>query len=278
MIVLMATDRRARQPAVAGVALVALAVLALVVAGCGGGHKTVTHKPSTPTTAGTTTTTFTFVPPSSPSGPGQATTTAPAKKVPRTIPRTPPTTTSTATAGAEQAALTRLVATFPPRTSVTSTILHTGSLTYVAVGHDVGLMSLIDIYVYQGSRFVDVAPNIGSTQSLDPVDPTVIRTGNITGAPFPDLLVPLVAGDHDNGVLVSYVGGSWQLIGVSERTGAAASDELVEPNIIGNEVTQSVDDCAPDCAHGTYSVTTYVFNPQLSKLQAFGPTVQTPSA
>lgn len=70
-------------------------------------------------------------------------------------------------------------------------------------------------------------------------------------------MVPLAAGDHDNGVVVSYLRG---------------------PNIVDNEITQSVNDCSPDCAHGTYSVTTYLFNPQLGKLTASGPTVQSPGA
>ena len=173
----------------------------------------------------------------------------------------------------------RLVMVYPPRSSVASPIISSGPLNYVAVAHDVGgLTALIDVYVYQGSSFVDIAPNIGSGQNLDPVNPTTIRTADVTGGPFPDFLVPLLAGDHDNGVLLSNVGGNWQLIGVSERTGAAASDELVQPNILGNEVTQSVNDCSPSCARGTYSVTTYLFDPGLSKLVATGPTIQSPTA
>jgi hypothetical protein len=269
MIVVMERDRRA---GLAGVTL----VVVLAAAACGGGHEAAGHNPTTATEG--TTTTSTFAAPTSSTVPGKTTTTV-RRIAPTTIHRPPVPPAPSGAAGTEQAALARLVMAYPPKSSVTSPILHTGSLTYVAVAHDVGgLTALIDIYAYQGSTFVDVAPNIGSGQDLDPVDPTTIRTGDVTGGPFPDLLVPLTAGDHDNGVLVSYFGGSWQLIGVSERTGAGASDELVQPNILGNEVTQSVNDCSPDCAQGTYSVTTYLFDPQLGKLVATGPTVQSPSA
>ncbi|MDQ6837695.1 MAG: hypothetical protein M3137_04965 [Actinomycetota bacterium] len=273
----MATLRRT------GLAGVTVATMVLITA-CGGGHKA-TRKATSTTAPTTTTTTSTLVaqpasPPPQPStpasGPGPTTTTP--GNGPPPAANASPTTVAPAPTGAVQAALARLVAAYPAKTFVTSAIIHTGPATYVAVAHDVGsLTSLIDVYVYQGSKFVDVAANIGSHQDLEPVEPTTIRTGNVTGAAFPDFLVPLAAGDHDNGVLLSAVGGAWHLIGVSERTGAAASDELVEPNIVGNEVTQAVNDCSPSCSQGTYSVTTYLYNGQLGKLVATGPTIQTPT-
>lgn len=257
-----------------------MATVVVSAAGCGGGHLASTDKAATPGTPGTpgmaTTTASTSAPPTPSPGSGKTTTTTPPTSAP--IPTTP-TPAWTATPAVQRAALTRLVAAYPPKSSVTSDLVRAGSLTYVAVAHDDGGKSaLIDIYAYQGSTFVDVAPNLGSNQSLDPVIPTTIRTGNVTGGPFPDFLVPLAAGNHDNGVLVSSVGGRWQLIGVSERTGAAASAELVEPNIVGNKVTQSVNDCSPNCAQGNYAVTTYRFNPQQAKLVASGPTVSSPHA
>ncbi|MDQ6783094.1 MAG: hypothetical protein M3063_06575 [Actinomycetota bacterium] len=271
----MGTQRRAWPT------LTALAtVVAVVVAGCGGGHRSAAAKVTTTTAGGTTsTTTFTLEPPSSSvGGPASTTvTTNPLKSSPTTLPPTTPTTARASTVS-EQAALGSLVATYPPRSSVNSGIVQTGSIIYVALAHNVGLRSVIDIFVFQGSRFVDVAANIGADQSLHPVDPTTIRKGNITGAQFPDFLVPLAAGDHDNGVLVSYVGGGWHLIGLSDRLGAAASEELVQPNIIGNEITQSVKDCSPSCARGTYLITNYVYAGGIGKLMARGPTVQSPTA
>lgn len=254
----------------------ALATAVISAVGCSGGHTASTDKATTSSIPGTATTAASpLTPPTSAPGSGQTTTT-PSTTHP--VPTTPPAAT-TATPAVQQAALTRLVAAYPPKSSVSSEIVHTGALTYVAVAHDDGGRSaLIDIYAYRGSTFVDVAANLGSNQHLDLVRPTTIRTGNVTGGPFPDFLVPLAAGDHDNGVLVSSVRGRWQLIGVSERTGAAASAELVEPNIVGNKVTQSVNDCSSNCARGNYAVTTYLFDPKQAKLVASGPTISSPHA
>ncbi len=264
---------KGRRPRWAGVAL---ATVALWTAGCGGAHNASADRAAPPSTPGAATSTASPSTPPLSSGPAKTTTTTPLASAP--APTAPPPASSAAPA-VQQAALTRLVAAYPPKSSVTSEIVYAGSLTYVAVAHDDGGKSaLIDIYAYQGSTFVDVAPNLGSNQNLDPVSPTTIRTGHVTGGPFPDFLVPLTAGDHDNGVLVSSVGGRWQLIGESERTGAAASDELVAPNIVGNKVTQSVNDCSPNCARGTYAVTTYLFDPRLGQLMASGPTVASPHA
>jgi hypothetical protein len=264
MITLMVTGGRT---ALVGLAL---AMAAASAAGCGSGRATGGNPPTTPP-AGVRATAA----PPPPTRSGRPPVTPHQGSVPTDRGVSAP---STATPAEEQAALDRLVAIYPPRSSVTSGAVAVGAGAYAVVAHNAGGgAALIDIYTYQGSTLIDVAPNIGANQNLDPVDPTTIRTGAVTGGPFPDFLVPLTAGDHDNGVLVANVGGTWQLIGVSERTGAAATDELVQPTIVGNHVTQSVNDCSPNCAQGSYSVTTYLFNPQLGKLMAFGPTVPSPT-
>jgi hypothetical protein len=249
---------------------VALATAAALTAGCGPGRTTAGNPPTTPPASAV----ITAAPPP-PSRSGRAPATNHQGSVPTVRRSSSP---STATPEQEHAALDRVVAVYPPRSSATSGVVPSGAAAYAAVAHDTdGGTAQIDIYAYQDSTFVDVSPNIGANQNLDPVDPTTIKTGAVTGGPFPDFLVPLKAGDHDNGVLVANVGGTWQLIGVSDRTGVAATDELVQPNIVGDHVTQSVNDCTPDCAQGGYSVTTYLFDPQLGKLTAFGPTVQSPT-
>lgn len=275
-------DKRGRaRPAseAMGRALAALtASLALVAAGCGSSHHAATEPRATSRTGSTTT--YPQPPITPPPSTGASTgTTTPTSTTPTTRPRIPPTTIAAPPPPpSEQAALTRLLATYPARSFAVSPFLRTGNISYVAVARNVNLTSVVDIDVYQGGQFVPSIINIGAGENLDPVDSTnAVQTADITGAPFPDFLVLLAAGDHDNGVLVSYAGGTWHLVGTAERTGPAASPELVQPRIIGNEVTQAVNDCAPNCARGSYSVTTYQFAPGLDALAANGPTIQSPT-
>lgn len=263
----------------ARVAAAALAAMVMALAACGSPHKsagTAVPPVTTSSPAPTSTTVPEVILPTSPSvaGPPTPSTSRPTPASSSTVAPPGP---SVAPLADQQAALKRVVAAYPPRSFATSAILHNGALSFVAVAHDVtSLTSVINLYAYEGTEFMNVI-TLGAEQSLDPVAPTTIQSASITGAALPDFLVLLVAGDHRNGVLVSIAGGVWHLVGTAERTGPAASNELVQPRVVGNQLIQSVNDCAPDCAHGTYAVTTYRFDPGLGKLVAVGPTVQSPT-
>lgn len=252
---------------------------ALSLTACGGSSSK--NSSTTTSVVGSTTSTTAYASPELPAStaaPLPPTTTTTTKKPTTTTsttrPRAPATTTH-ATYVDQKTALARLVSAYPTKSYVISAVVHTGGLSYVALAHDVGqTSSVIDIYLYQGTAFVAVTHSIGAGQSLDPVDPSTIVTANITRAQFSDFLVPLAAGGHDNGVLVSFAGGFWHLVGPSDRIGAAASPELVQPTIVGNEIKQSVNNCNPTCAQGTYSVTTYAFDSASGKLVPIGPTLQ----
>lgn len=246
--------------------VVAAGVLILGVSACGGHHHVT--RPTTPSSS--TTTETTEPPPTTP-----PVTIPPPPVSPPTTKAPAPTTTTRVivpTAVAERAALARLVAAYPPRSYAVSAIVSGSGVDLVAVAHDVGqLASVIDVYRFQGAALVPEALGLGAAESLDPVDPGTIQVANITGSGIPDFLVLLVAGDHDNGVLVSGVDGTWHLVGLSDRSGEAASPELVNPRVVGNDVTQSVNDCVPTCFSGSYSVTTYRYDRATGELTPAGP-------
>lgn len=245
---------------VAGVAALALAV---ALGGCGHGH--VTRASSPPRSTTTSQAPGPIPPPATiapfPS-PSTTTTTKPAATTTTTVPPDV----------AQRAALLRLLSTLAPHSYAASNIVRTPGRDLVAVAHDVGpFTAVIDIYRFQGLRLVVEAAGVGSAQNLDPVEPGSIQTARVTDSSVPDFLVLLDAGDHANGVLVSEARGTWHLVGLSDRSGAAASPELVDPRLVGRTITQAINDCTPSCANGSFSVTTYGYDPGSAELTPIGP-------
>ena len=229
-----------------------------------------------------TTTSTTTVPPVGPLSPASST----ASTVPiaptttmTTVPVPPhPASTTTTTAVSPQTALARLEAGLPTHRYAVSAVQDAGGLTFVVVARDVSTrQSVIDVDVYEGDAFRPEVTGIGASENLDPVAPGTISSARITTSALPDFLVLLQGSQSGTGVILSDVGGSWHTLGLEDRSGAAASHELVQPHLSGAEVTQSIAVCAPDCSAGPYSVTTYGYDPSTGELAQVGPVEQSPT-
>jgi hypothetical protein len=244
------------------VALLACGVL--VFAGCGSPSSAT--RTSTPHRA--TRTTFPATAPSSIS-PTTSTTTAPT---------TTTTITNSETAAQAQAALTPLLAPYGATYATAGVVPSTaGPLTAVSyVGS--GYVGMVRIYGWQSGQWSTLA-TLGAGDDLpvpESSDETPILVEHFTGGADPDFYVELSASSITAAVVASNEGGTWHLI-VIDHPGT--NDYFTDPTVSGTKVTETTDNCQPDCAAGTETATSYTYSRTSGEfVPAASPQATTPSS
>ena len=126
-----------------------------------------------------------------------------------------------------------------------------------AVSYDVGAMGRINVYRFTGSTWATVA-TLGAADDLDAMTPGApITAVHLTHGADPDFYVRLSGADHTGAVVVSDFSGPWHLVSVDH---GSSGPELIDSTLTPDGVTESRNDCNPDCADGTSTTTSYTFN------------------
>lgn len=249
-----------------------------VIASCGAAR----HASPPPASASPPTTTGGTLPPPRPSTPvsdppaslpGPTSTTGPASTGGARS-----ATTTAANAYAVQAALQRLEADLPAGAYAVSPVQQIDGRPFVVVSRNGPTgQAVIDVDAYTAGSFRASVAGIGADQNLNPVVAGAIPTGHVTASHVADFLVLLQGRQSRTGVLLSDAGGGWHIVGLEGRSGAAASNELIQPRLAGNHVTQAIDECSPSCSQGPYAITTYGYDPTSGELAQVGPVTQSPT-
>lgn len=246
--------------AVAGVLVVAIAVVAILLATHSSGSTTTSAAsgPSTTSTAAATTTT---------SAAPATTTTAPSTTAAPTTAAPTTAAASTAPAQTPQQALNAIVAELGPVYAV-SPIAGQDRQQYVAVDHQAtqsggGAQVVVDVYLYTDSSWVLQATvplgADGSTGLLQPAsqNQTPISVVAVTGAATPDFAVTTTGASTLITTIVSDQTGTWRAVPFAGPNGTLIG--VPSATITGATVTGVYNSCQPNCAQGSEQRVAYTY-------------------
>lgn len=164
-----------------------------------------------------------------------------------------------------------------PIPNVTSGVVTTAQGDYAAVSYNLavagqGTHPIVMVFAFDGAAWAKVA-----TITLDlggVVDPgygiaTPITVVHVTGTVTPDFAVVVNYNSGNAGAIISDIGGTWHPLTFTGGPGAVrGGDEIDSPVFTGTAVTETYNDCTPDCAGGTNETITYRYSPATGQMEA----------
>jgi len=188
-----------------------------------------------------------------------------------------PTTTTTPSMAALEVSLAQFAAQHGAQVN-RSLVQITASGIFAAVSFNVRSQSThphVDIVRYAPTEKLPVGKaswNVVTDITLDIggiVEPgtTAISAVHLTGTVLPDFAVTVNYNAGNATALIAHTSDHWHAL--SFRVGKAALvDEVINATIGANTITEAIDNCVPDCAHGSTIHHTYRYNPSTDAMTA----------